>query len=58
MDARLDSAAAQAVFADRLPIVPLFHRAVRVHHRVDVRRLRFDAIGRLRYADMFLFGGY
>ena len=50
--------AALAAFAERLPIVPLFHRAVRVHHRVDVRRVRFDAIGRLQYADMFLFGGY
>ncbi|HUS67421.1 MAG TPA: ABC transporter substrate-binding protein [Kofleriaceae bacterium] len=56
--APLDADAALVSFADRLPILPLFHRAVRVHHRVDVRRLRFDAIGRLQYPDMFLFGGY
>lgn len=56
--APLDPDAALVSFADRLPIIPLFHRAVRVHHRVDVRRLRFDAIGRLQYPDMFLFGGY
>jgi ABC-type transport system substrate-binding protein len=56
--APLDVAAALAAFADRLPIVPLFHRAVRVHHRVDVRRIGVGATGRLEYADMFLFGGY
>jgi hypothetical protein len=46
------------VFAERLPILPLFHRSVRVHHRVDVRRVGFAATGLLLYADMFLFGGY
>jgi peptide/nickel transport system substrate-binding protein len=50
--------AALAAFADRLPIVPLFHRAIRVHHRVDVRQVGFDGTGRLLYASMHLFGGY
>ena len=50
--------AALAAFAERLPILPLFHRSIRVHHRVDLRRVAFDATGRLLYPDMFLFGGY
>ncbi|HEU5059836.1 MAG TPA: ABC transporter substrate-binding protein [Kofleriaceae bacterium] len=50
--------AALAAFAERLPVLPLFHRSIRVHHRVDVRRVAFDATGRLLYPDMFLFGGY
>jgi len=49
---------ALAAFAQRLPVLPLFHRSIRVHHRVDVRRVAFDATGRLLYPDMFLFGGY
>ena len=55
--APLDPAAALAAFERRLPILPLMHRAIRVHHRVDVRRVGFDAVGRLLYADTFLFGG-
>lgn len=50
--------AALVAFAERLPVLPLFHRSIRVHHRVDVRRVAFDATGRLLYSDMFLFGGY
>ena len=49
---------ALAAFAERLPVLPLFHRSIRVHHRVDVRRVAFDATGRLLHPDMFLFGGY
>jgi ABC-type transport system substrate-binding protein len=54
----LDTDAALLRFAERLPVLPLFHRSIRVHHRVDVRRVAFDATGRLLYPDMFLFGGY
>ncbi|HTE52074.1 MAG TPA: ABC transporter substrate-binding protein [Kofleriaceae bacterium] len=54
----LDVEAALAAFGERLPVVPLFHRAIRVHHRVDVRQVWFDATGRLLYASMHLFGGY
>jgi ABC-type transport system substrate-binding protein len=56
--AQLEVDAALAAFARRLPIVPLFHRAIRVHHRADVRRIGFDATGVLRYGSMHLFGGY
>ncbi|MDB4963111.1 MAG: extracellular solute-binding protein family 5 [Myxococcales bacterium] len=52
----LDRAAAAKVFAERLPIVPLVFRAVRIWHRSDVRGLGFDASGRPSYADLFLFG--
>jgi peptide/nickel transport system substrate-binding protein len=49
---------ALAAFGQRLPILPLFHRSIRVHHRADVRRISFDATGVLRYGHVFLFGGY
>ncbi|MBA3461673.1 MAG: ABC transporter substrate-binding protein [Deltaproteobacteria bacterium] len=52
----IDNAIAQKAFADRLPIVPLLFRAVRIWHRSDVRGLGFDATGRPSYADMFLYG--
>ena len=54
--APLDGAAAAREFAKRLPIVPLFHRALRVHHRSDVRGVAFDSISRLAFADVFMFG--
>jgi peptide/nickel transport system substrate-binding protein len=56
--AQLEIEPALAAFGQRLPIVPLFHRAIRVHHRADVRRIGFDATGLVRYASMYLFGGY
>ena len=56
--AQIEVAAALAAFGQRLPIVPLFHRAIRVHHRADVRRIGFDATGLLQYGSMYLFGGY
>jgi len=56
--AQLEVDPALAAFGQRLPIVPLFHRAIRVHHRADVRRIGFDASGLLRYGSMYLFGGY
>lgn len=52
----LDPAQARAELARALPIVPLYHRAVRVHHRRDVRGLGFDGAARLGFADLFLFG--
>jgi len=55
--APLDVDAALAAFGERLPVLPLFHRAIRVHHGVDVRQVGFDAAGRLLYASMYLFGG-
>lgn len=52
----LDGGAAARAFAERLPIVPLLFRAVRIWHRTDVRGLGFDASGRPSYADLFLYG--
>lgn len=52
----IDSSAAQKVFAERLPIVPLMFRSVRIWHRTDVRGLAFDGTGRPDYAAMFLYG--
>ncbi len=47
---------ATAAFEDRLPILPLAFRAVRLWHRSDLRGLRFDAAARPHLDDMFLFG--
>ncbi len=52
----LDRSAAAKAFGERLPILPLAFRAVRIWHRTDVRGLGFDASGRPSYADLFLFG--
>lgn len=52
----LTPAAAQQTFNDRLPIVPLMFRAIRMWHRSDIHGLRFDASGRPCFAEMFLFG--
>lgn len=49
-------AKAKKEFASRLPILPLAHRAVRVHHRTDVRGVAFDAASRVGFADLFLWG--
>ncbi len=51
-----DLAAARREFERRLPILPLFHRSVRVHHRRDVHGVAFDPITRLSFADLFLYG--
>jgi MarR-like DNA-binding transcriptional regulator SgrR of sgrS sRNA len=52
----LTSATALKTFNDRLPIVPLMFRAIRMWHRSDIHGLRFDASGRPCFAEMFLFG--
>lgn len=54
----LSAKAARSEFAERWPIVPVFHRAVRLHHRKDVRVRGevFDAVTRLSYQNMFMFG--
>jgi MarR-like DNA-binding transcriptional regulator SgrR of sgrS sRNA len=54
--ARLVAATARREFQRRLPIVPLFHRALRIHHRRDVRGLSFDAMARPSFADIFVHG--
>jgi ABC-type transport system substrate-binding protein len=45
-----------ALFAARLPIIPLFHRSLRAFHRSDLKGLAFDRGGRLGLADMFFHG--
>ncbi len=52
----LESGAAAKVFAERVPIVPLFFRSVRMWYRSDVRGVAFDALGRPCFADAYLFG--
>jgi peptide/nickel transport system substrate-binding protein len=52
----IDDREARAEFASRLPIVPLLHRAVRIHHRSDVRGVGFDASSRVTFADLFFHG--
>lgn len=52
----IDAQAAHKAFAERLPIVPLLFRSVRIWHRTDVRGLAFDGAGRPDYASMFLYG--
>lgn len=54
--APLDLRQARAQFAARLPIIPLFHRTVRVHHRSDVHGIRFEGSGQLVWADVYRFG--
>ncbi len=45
-----------AAFAKRLPVVPLFHRAVRMHHRSNIRGVGFDSLTMPSLADMYLYG--
>jgi hypothetical protein len=52
----LGGAAARQQFEQRLPILPLVFRSVRLWHRTDVRGLRLDASGRPGFADVFLHG--
>jgi ABC-type oligopeptide transport system substrate-binding subunit len=52
----IDAAEARKQFAARLPLIPLYHRALRVHHRTDVRGVALDACGRIGLADLFVWG--
>jgi peptide/nickel transport system substrate-binding protein len=52
----LDGQAAARAFTERVPIVPLFFRGVRMWYRSDLRGLAFDALGRPGFADAYLFG--
>ncbi len=55
--APLPPASLALAFDARLPVIPLYHRSVRVHHRKIVYGLAFDALGRLGLADAFVFAG-
>jgi len=52
----LDAGAAAQAFAERVPIVPLMFRSVRMWYRTDLHGVAFDALGRPCFADAFLFG--
>ena len=56
-EAPLSVEQAAAMFAARLPVVPLFHRSVRAHHKRALRGLAVDALGRLSFADAYLWTG-
>lgn len=53
----LAGASLALAFDARLPVVPLYHRSVRVHYRKIVYGLGFDGLGRLSLADAFVFAG-
>jgi MarR-like DNA-binding transcriptional regulator SgrR of sgrS sRNA len=53
----LGADAAAAAFAARVPIVPLFHRALRAHHKRTLRGVAFDVLGRLGWADVYVWTG-
>lgn len=55
-DGTLTNQAARHELAARRPIVPLMFRGVKMWHRADLRGLRFDAMGRPCFAEMFVFG--
>jgi len=48
---------ATAAFAARLPVIPLFHRGVRLHHKRTLRGLEGDPLGRPDLADAFFWSG-
>lgn len=52
----LDAEAATRVFARRLPVIPLFHRAVRIHHRMNIHGLSARSTSMFSLDDLFLFG--
>jgi peptide/nickel transport system substrate-binding protein len=52
----IDPAAAATELAQRVPIVPLMFRSVRLWHPTNLRGVAFDASGRPSYADIFLYG--
>jgi len=49
-------ARARADFGQRLPIVPLLARGLRVYYRRDLRGLWFDGAAQMGLADLFLWG--
>ena len=52
----LDRASSYSEFRRRLPIVPLLHRSIRAHHRVDINGFFFDGSGQTEWANVFFFG--
>lgn len=52
----IDAAAASRELAQRMPILPLMFRSLRLWHPTNLRGLALDAFGRPSYADIFLYG--
>ena len=52
----IDPGVAAKEFAQRLPIVPLMFRSVRMWHPTNLRGISFDASARPCYDNLFLFG--
>lgn len=53
---RSSRAAMERQFDAIVPLVPLFHRSLRLHIRNDVKGLEFSATNTLDYTGIFLFG--
>jgi ABC-type transport system substrate-binding protein len=51
-----DPKALRKAFGERLPIVPLMFRGIRLAHRTDIRGLVFDSSARPCFAEAFMFG--
>ncbi len=54
--AKKNRASMERQFAKQLPVVPLFHRGLRVHNRSDLLGIEFDSRARLGYEDIYFFG--
>jgi peptide/nickel transport system substrate-binding protein len=52
----LDVVQAEKAFADRVPVVPLMFRSIRLWYRSDLHGIAFDSLGRPCFEDAFLFG--
>lgn len=53
---RLELPAAILKFEATLPIIPLFHKSLRVHYRQDVQGIGFDRSAGLAFENLFFFG--
>lgn len=53
---RPSSRSARAAFERRLPLIPLFHRGVKVYHNSNLRGIRFRSTSRPPLADVFRYG--
>jgi MarR-like DNA-binding transcriptional regulator SgrR of sgrS sRNA len=52
----VSASSARSAFLRQLPLIPLFHRGVKVHHRTNLRGIRFHRTSRPALADMFVYG--
>jgi len=52
----LERTTAYAEFGRQLPLIPLLHRSIIAHHRIDLHGLVFDGEAQTEWADVFFFG--